>query len=220
MAAAAVERYLGHALGRQQPAPAGVRLTMAGRIKVGRWLAFDAVQVFSGHAFTWRARAGWRRFKPVHVVDSYGDGTGSTAARLFGRMQLMHAADENTARAAAGRAAAESIWVPWMLVPERGVAWRAEGEDVIVARVAVAPEAPDVRLRIDDRGAVRSVSLMRWGNVGREDFGYIPFGADVGAERSFDGIMLPSEVTVGWWYGTSRYEPFFEARILDAAFVR
>jgi len=32
----------------------------------------------------------------VHVVDSYRDGTGSTAARLFGRVRLMHAEDENT----------------------------------------------------------------------------------------------------------------------------
>ena len=215
-----VERYLRHALGNQHVAPAGVRLTMIGRIKVGRWLAFRAEQVFSGHAFTWRARAGWRRLKPLHVVDSYGDGAGATDGRLFGRVPFMHSEDENTARAAAGRAAAESIWVPWMLVPARDVSWRAEGDHVIVARVLVEPEAPDVNLRIDDSGAVRSVSLMRWGNVGRQGFGYIPFGGDIAAERRFEGVALPTEVTVGWWYGTPRYEPFFEARIVDATFIR
>src|SRR3712207_7211462 len=35
-------------------------------------------------------------------------------------------------------------------------------------------ERPDLRLRIDAAGAVRSVSLMRWGNVGRSGFGPIP----------------------------------------------
>ncbi len=220
MAAEPVERYLRHALGDENVAVRGVRLTMVGRIKVRRWLSFSAEQVFSGHAFTWRARAGWRRWKPLHVVDSYGEGSGATDGRIFGRLRFMHAKDEDTARAAAGRAAAESIWVPWMLVPACGVSWRAEDEHVIVARVSVPPEAPDVRLRVDDSGALRSVSLMRWGNVGQESFGYIPFGGDVHAERRFEGMALPSEVTVGWWYGTPRYEPFFESRITHAALIR
>jgi len=104
-----VRRYLTHAISDGAVVPAGVRLTMAGRINVGRWLSFTAEQEFRGHAFTWAARAGLGRWKPVDVVDSYGDGTGSTEGKLFGRLRFMHANDENTARAAAGRAAAESI---------------------------------------------------------------------------------------------------------------
>ncbi len=57
---------------------------------------------------------------------------------------------------------------------------------------------------------------MRWGNVGQQEFGYIPFGGDIHAERRFDNLVLPSQVTVGWWYGTPRYRPFFEATILSA----
>ena len=70
--------------------------------------------------------------------------------------------------------------------------------------------------RISDAGAVRSISLMRWGSVGQTDFGYIPFGGDVHAERRYGEIVLTSEVTVGWWYGMPRYRPFFEATVLDA----
>jgi hypothetical protein len=32
----------------------------------------------------------------------------------------------------------------------------------------------------------------------------------------FGDLTLPSEVSVGWWWGTPRYEPFFEATVLDA----
>src|SRR5215217_4129950 len=115
-----VRRYLTHAVSDGAVVPVGVRLTMAGRINVGRWLSFTAEQEFRGHAFTWRARAGWARFKPLHVVDAYGDGAGGTEGRLFGRLRFMRAADPDTARAAAGRAAAESIWVPGALLPGPG----------------------------------------------------------------------------------------------------
>jgi hypothetical protein len=132
----------------------------------------------------------------------------------------MHAADADTARAAAGRAAAESLWMPGMLLPGRGVTWRAPGDDTIVARVHVPPERPDVTFRIDAAGAVRSVGLLRWGDVGQDHFGYIPFGGEIHAERRFGDLTLPSEVTVGWWWGTPRYRPFFEATILDAEAIR
>lgn len=216
---APVRRYLRHALPEGAPPGGGVRLTMEGRIDVGRWLAFAAEQTFAGHAFTWRARAGWRRFKPLHVVDTYRPGAGSTVGTLFGRVPFMRAADEDTARAAAGRAAAESIWTPWTLLPGPDVEWRAEGGDHIVATVSVPPERPEVHLALAADGAVRSVSLMRWGNSGQKAFGYIPFGGEIHAERRFGDLVLPSRVTVGWWYGTPRYKPFFEATILSAVLL-
>jgi hypothetical protein len=211
-----VRRYLTHALREGARVPAGVRLTMTGRIRVGRWLSFTAQQEFHGHAFAWRARAGWGGFKPLHVVDSYGDGAGSTDGRLFGALRFMHAADANTARAAAGRAAAECIWAPGVLLPGPGVSWRAASDDTIIARVDVPPEHPEVTLRIGPTGVVHAVSILRWGNVGQEAFGYIPFGGEIHAERRFGDLTLPSEVSVGWWWGTPRYEPFFEATILSA----
>jgi hypothetical protein len=68
-----------------------------------------------------------------------------------------------------------------------------------------------VRLTIDDRGAVLSVGVMRWGNVDQNDYGYIPFGANVTAERRFDDLVLP-RVSVGWWIGTPRSAPFLRGR--------
>jgi hypothetical protein len=109
------------------------------------------------------------------------------------------------------------MWVPQTLVPTAGVRWRAESDTTIIATVDVPPEQPDVRFEIDpETGALRSVSLLRWGNVGQDDFGYIPFGAAIHAEQSFADLVLPSRVTAGWWFGTPRYEPSFEATILSA----
>jgi hypothetical protein len=213
-----VRRYLDHAIAPGAAIPRGRRLSMAGRIRVGRWLAFDAEQEVSraDHAFTWSARAGIGRFRPLRVVDRYRPGTGSTDGRLLGRVRFMHADDADTARAAAGRAAVESIWDPTSLLPDNGVRWRAEADDLIVARIDVRPEDAEVRLRIDAAGALRRVEIARWGDVGQAAFGYIPFGGDIRAERRFGDVVLPSVVSVGWWYGTPRYEPFFEATIRDA----
>ena len=206
-----IRRYLTHAVAPGAVLTERVWLTMHGHIKVGHWMEFDAEQYFDGHEFEWRARAGWGRFKPMHVIDNYANGSGGTEGRLFGRLPFLHAVDANTARAAAARGAAESVWVPASLMPQRDVSWNTKDENTIVASFAVPPERPELRLSIDKRGALRSVSLDRWGNVGKREFNYIPFGGDILAEQRFSDYVVPSHMTVGWWYGTPRYEPFFEA---------
>jgi hypothetical protein len=214
-----VRRYLNHALAPGAAVGRGRRFRMVGRIKVGFWLAFDAEQQMSaaGHGFTWTARAGLGPFRLLRVVDRYSLGAGSTEGRLFGRFRFLHADDEDTTRSAAGRAAVESIMDPTSLLPDNDVRWHAENDDLIVARFDVPPERAEVRLRINATGSPRSVEIMRWGDAGQDHFGYIPFGADIHAERRIGDLVLPSELTVGWWYGTARYQPFFQATIRDGA---
>jgi hypothetical protein len=148
------------------------------------------------------------------VVDRFAAGSGSTEGRLLGRRRVFAADGEDTTRSAAGRAALESVFAPMSLMPERGVQWGAEDGDVLVASFDVPPERPELRLRIDGDGALRSVVAQRWGDAGQRSFGYIPCGCEVRAERRFGDVVVPSSVTVGWWFGTPRYAPFFEAEIL------
>lgn len=104
-------------------------------------------------------------------------------------------------------------------MPGRGATWRAEAEDHIVVAVSAPPEEPEVHLRIDQMGAVRSVCVERWGNIGQEDYGYIPFGGDVSGERRFGDAVIPTVLEVGWWYGTPRYSPFFRATVSNAVAI-
>ena len=189
-------------------------MAMSGHIKVGLCLPFTAEQTVDGRSFVWRARVGWGRLTLLCVTDRFADAAGSTDGRLLGRVTLFHAEDVDTARSAATRAAIESVvFAPLCVLPGRGVTWRAEAENVILARFDLAPERPEVRLSIDERGAVRTVSALRWGKVGEQTFQYIPFGGDVHAERRFGDLVLPSVLSVGWWFDTSRYAPFFRAEI-------
>lgn len=211
-----VRRYLMHALRPDALVGAGVRLQMNGRIKVGVWLPFAAVWEGDARSFVWRAAVGPRPLRVLRVVDRFAGGGASMDVRLFGRIPLLHAEDEDTQRSGAGRAAVEATWTPGSLLPERGVSWRAESDDVIVGSWDVPPERPDVRLRIDAAGAVRSSSVMRWDSGQHGRHGYIPCGGIVHAERSFGEITIPSRLTAGWWFDTPRWDPFFEAEVVAA----
>jgi hypothetical protein len=209
-----VRRYFSHAISDGAALPKGVRMAMSGRIKVGLWLPFTAEQTVDGRSFEWRARVGWGSLAPLRVTDRYADATGSTEGRLLGRVTVFHAEDVNTARSAATRAAIESVvFAPPTVLPGREVTWRAETDNVIAACFDLPPERPEVRLGIDEHGAIRTVSALRWGNAGEKTFQYIPFGGDVHAERRFGDLVLPSTLSVGWWFDTPRYAPFFRAEI-------
>jgi hypothetical protein len=214
-----VARYLTHAIAEGTPLAPGVRLRMTGRIRVRRWLPFTADQECDGRSFTWRARVGWGPLTLLVVTDRFDDGAGSMAGRLLGRVRVFHADDPDIVRSGAGRAALEAVLAPVGLLPRRDVVWCSDGDGAIVAALDMPPEHPELRLEIDERGAVRSVSVLRWGNTGQAEFGYIPCGCHVHAERTFGGLTVPSRVSVGWWFGTPRYEPFFEAEIADLAQV-
>jgi hypothetical protein len=212
-----VQRFFTHAIRDGAALGDRVCLTMTGRIKVGTWLPFSAEQTVDGRSFAWRARVGWGAITPLRVLDRYADGVGSTEGRLLGRLTLFHADDANTARSAAARTALESVtFAPTSVLPQRGVAWRADSENVIIGRFDLPPEHPEVHARIDERGALVSVSTLRWGNPGDQTFDYIPCGCETHAERRFGDLQIPSSLSVGWWFDTPRYAPFFKAHIHDA----
>jgi hypothetical protein len=210
-----VRRYFAHAIRDGAELTAGVRLAMSGRIKVGVWLPFTALQECDGRSFAWHARVGLGRVTVLTVLDRFADRVGTTDGRLFGRRTVFHAADEDTTRSAAGRAALEAVFAPMSLLPQRGVHWRAEDDDLIVGAWDIGPERPELRIRVDGDGAVHSVSTLRWGNAGQRHFGYIPCGCEARSERRFGDLVVPSALTVGWWFGTPRYAPFFEADVLE-----
>jgi hypothetical protein len=207
-----VRRYFAHALASGATVVPAMRLAMAGRIKVGLWMPFVAEWEGDGRYFRWSATAGPFGLPVLRVLDQFEDGSGSMDVRLRPGIKLVHADDEDTTRSGAGRAAAEAMWTPAGLLPQHDVSWRADGDDVVVASWEVPPERPELRIQIDRDGAVRTICVMRW--QGRR--GYVPMGGDVLEDRRFGDVTIPSRISVGWWYGTPQYKPFFEATITAA----
>jgi hypothetical protein len=196
-----VRRYFAHAIRVGAPLPARLRLSMAGHIRLGLWVPFTAEQETARDAFTWTARVGGGA---LSVTDRYAGGRGSVEGRLAGRLRLFGAADADTTRSAAGRAALEAVTLaPPCVFPQAGVEWRAEGSEHIVATLELAPERPEVHVRLRADGSVRGVVARRW-----RKGGYADCGAAVHAERAFGDFTLPSRLTVAW-----DDAPFFRAAI-------
>ncbi|MGN6168056.1 MAG: DUF6544 family protein [Solirubrobacteraceae bacterium] len=208
-----VRRYLAHAVRSGETGAPGVRLTMSGRIKVGIWLPFSATQRCDGKSFLWRASVGLGPLRPLVVTDRYEGGEGSMGGKLLGRWVLFEQTDLNVVRSAAGRAALEAVFAPRALLRGRSYAWRAEGDDHIVASTDNPPEHVEVHFRIGPDGRVLNIVAQRWGEVTKGTFAYLPFGADIHEERRFGDLVIPSRVTAGWNYGTEKYNPFFNATI-------
>jgi hypothetical protein len=210
-----VRRYFTHAIAHGASLEPRMRLRMKGRIKVGLWLPFTADQDCDGSSFVWRAEV--PRYLPfLTVTDSYDSGRGTIDGRLLGVVRMFHSDDQNIVRSAAARAATEGILAPIGLLPTSTRIWHAESDTEIVVDLALAPERPALHLTIDNDGAVQSVNLQRWSDAADKAFGYLPFGGDILAEKRFGDLVLPSRLQVGWWHGTERFAPFFEAEIISA----
>jgi hypothetical protein len=108
------------------------------------------------------------------------------------------------------------VFAPRAFLPARGYAWRAEGDDHIVASTENPPEHVQVHLRIAPDGRLLNAVAQRWGQVAKGTFGYLPFGADIQEERRFGDLVIPSRLTAGWHYGTDTYSPFSKATITTA----
>ena len=212
-----VRRYFTHALAAGAPLSPRARLRQRGRIKVGIWLRFDAVWEGDGRSLSWRATAGPGPLPLLRVHDRFSDGTGFMDIRLrpplrrLPALRLLRAENDDVARSGAGRAALEALWVPAALLPGRGVTWRAESDELIVAAWAVPPERPELRIVVGPDGAVRSYSGLRWRD---RKSGYVPFAAEVHAERTFAGTTIPSRITAGWGHATPSWAPFFEGEVV------
>jgi hypothetical protein len=116
-------RWLGHAIKPGPPLHRPVMLEMNGRIRLGGWLPFRAVQVHAppdGHVSAVRAR-----FGPLSIsgFDRYDRTAGEMRWRLLGRVPLVTATGPDLDRSAAGRVALDALFIPAVWLSPH-VTWR------------------------------------------------------------------------------------------------
>jgi hypothetical protein len=200
---APVQRYLRAGIAPATPLATAARLRMRGQLKLGRWMPFRARQVLAPRSgFRWSARAGG----VLTGFDRYADGLGEMRWRLLGLLPVMRAGGPDVTRSAAGRAAAEAFWLPTTLLPRFGVQWQALDDRNLVARYGIDAVEIEARYRIDADGHLLSMVFDRWGDPWRTGtWGQYPFGGEVTASGTFDGLTIPSAGRFGWFYGTDRW---------------
>jgi hypothetical protein len=214
-----VRRWLRHSIAPGTPLATTVRLTMHGRIRLGSWRDFTATQILSPpHGFIWAATAQVAGL-PVTGYDRYTVGTGQMRWRVLRLIPVMGATGPNVTRSAVGRLAAEgTVLLPTMYA---AATWTSGSDpNAATATWPIDTYEEVVDLHIDGDGRLTEAHLQRWGNPDGQPYGRYPFGVALEQDQNFDGIMIPTELRAGWWWGTARQSSgeFFRARITAASF--
>lgn len=218
-----VRRYFLHAIAPGTPLASYVELEMNGSFRQqpdADWLPMQASQIISAEGFIWQARVG-KGLTRFSGADYYAQNRGRVKFFLWGLIPLVDAQNSNINRSSVGRLCIEYIWLPSALLPQNDVAWRAISDDTIQANFEIDNEPITLTLHIDDYGKLLGISLPRWSdNTADKNWQYIPFGAEIQAEATFDGYTIPAQMNVGYWLGTDKYWTFFQATIARVGFSR
>ena len=215
-----IQRYFLHAIAPGTPLASYVELEMKGSLRLqpnADWLMMQATQIISSASgFLWQAKVG-KSLMQFSGADYYTQNRGRMKFSLWGLIPLVDAQNENINRSSVGRLSIEYIWLPsaLLLTPtQNGVAWQVISKNTIQANFTVDNEPITLTLNIDSNGKLLSVSLPRWADKTEDgNWGYIPFGGKIQAEKTFDGYTIPSQLNVGYGAGTDKYQAFFQATI-------
>ena len=155
----------------------------------------------AARGFVWAATARMRGL-PVTGFDRYSRYTGEMRWMLLGAIPVQTATGLDVTRSAAGRHAAEVL----VALPAAGlspqVRWQPVDTDRATARIKVGRGFHEVTLTVAADGALTAMAMSRWGQTGDGPFVERVFGADLGAETTFDGFTIPGTGAGGWDYGT------------------
>lgn len=216
----AARNYLTRAIAPGTLIASAVRLEMKGEIKLNeKWLPFEATQVVrNNQGFVWRAHV-IRGMVGISGFDRLVNGEGEMNWKVLGLIPVMSASGPDITRSAAGRLATEYSMLPSAQLDPK-ILWKGLSETSVEIRREIASIETDLTLEIDKSGAMKSVSLERWGNPDDTIFESIPFGAELKDEVTFGGYTIPTRICAGWHFGSSHFEEgeFFRAEITSAEF--
>jgi hypothetical protein len=217
-----VQRYFLHAIALGTPLAHANQLKMQGRFRLGpdkSWLSMRCQELITSQGFVWKAIIGSKLLQ-LDGADYYMvNGLGRVQFGLWGLIPIINVHDRNTLRSSIGRLVQEFVWLPSALLPQQGVKWQALSDNIIQASLKINDEPVTLTLVIDTDGKVLQISSPRWGNQTKNGkWRYIPFGGKCHADQTFGGFTIPSQVNVGWWFGTDSYFDFFKCTIKQAKF--
>jgi hypothetical protein len=215
-------RYLEWAIAPGTPLATTVRLRMHGTIKLGqKWHRFQGEEVICWQrGMIWRATA-WMQGLPIWGADCLVDGVSDMQWKLLGLVPVMQASGADISRSGAGRVQAEAMWLPSVLCDPK-VDWAKVDESQVQASFTTLGEPAKLTLTVDEQGAIKREKLDRWGNPEGGDYRYVDFGAIVEATGTFGGYTIPTQLRVGWFFGSDRFESegeFFRC-VIDQAIYR
>jgi hypothetical protein len=216
-----VQRYFLRAIAPGTMLATSVRLDMEGKFRLAQdkpWLPMQAQEILAAKGFVWKAKIG-SGLSQFQGADYYFNRSGRMQFSILGLVPIVNVQNSDTVRSAIGRFVAELMWLPSALLPQQGVQWQAINDHTIQAQLKVDDEPVTLTFVIDTNGRLLEGYALRWGDHNKDgSWIYIPMGGKCYAERTFDGFTIPSQVGVGWWFGSEEYFEFFQSSIKNAQF--
>jgi hypothetical protein len=184
------------------------------QVKPGRWLPFRATQDLSAARveFNWDARFRVAPLVSLRVADWYRDGDGGLEGRIWGLVRILRARGSETARAEAARYLSELPWVPYALVVNGELEWRALDDLTVEVATPVASTRVAVRLHFDADGDITGVSAEARPRLEGKRTVERPFRGTFGDYRELGGVRVPTTAEVAWELPAGPF-PYFRCRV-------
>jgi hypothetical protein len=215
------QRYLCHAIAPGTLLANAVRLKMHGEIKLKDWSPFQAEQVIAWQrGMIWSAVT-WMKGLPIWGSDRVIDHKGSMRWKLLGLFPIVTATGPDITRSGLGRMLGESCWLPSVLC-KTGISWTALDEWHTQATVTLQEETTNLMFTQNNIGQLEQICYRRWGDPMGQGSGYENFGGYLSQEKTFSGYTIPTQLRIGWYFGSNIFESqgeFFRATI-DSAIYR
>lgn len=202
-------RYFLHAIQPGTPLASGFRWRYHGGLRTDRdalWMDLRAEQILvRDRGFVWKARVS-RPPLLMTGADHYLDGESRMRISAFGLVPVVNASGPDIARSASGRLLIEGVALPPALLPGQNVTIEPVDDSRFRALVRLGEWQTPITVTVDEVGRATEVVLDRWGDqTPGKSFRLIPYGAKLGEEATFGNYTIPTQISVGWWYGTPDY---------------
>ncbi|MCY7278849.1 MAG: hypothetical protein LH702_35215 [Phormidesmis sp. CAN_BIN44] len=193
-------RYLEQAIAPGTPLASAVRLWMHGEMKLGKhWHSFKAEEVICwDRGMIWQVTTLMNDL-PILGCDRVVDGVGNASWNTIQR------SGEDITRSCVGRVQAESIWLPSVLC-NSDIIWTELNASQVQATFTALGEPAKLTLTVSNQGVLEQIKVDRWGSLEGEAFHYGDFGGIVEQSDIFEGYTIPTQLRVGWFFGSERFE--------------
>jgi hypothetical protein len=214
-------RYLEHAIAPGAQIASAVRLWMHGEIKLNhKWYSFQGEEVICwNRGMIWRATT-WMKGLPIWGADRVVDGTSAMEWKILGLFPVAQATGDDVTRSGAGRVQGESVWLPSVLCHPQ-ISWTQMDLNHIRANFTALGEPAELVLTIDRSGGLERIKFLRWGNPEGGVHHFVDFGGEVEAEETFGDYTIPTQLRLGWFFDSERFESegeFFHCTIDHAIY--
>jgi hypothetical protein len=179
------------------------------------WKKFGARQRIDLTAcgFEWKARMG--PLGAIHVNDTFSDGSGHLAVKLFGVFKIAGAAKSlSLDRGELMRYLAELAWAPDAIMRNRTLRWRELDDGRLSVSTGDGEQRAEIQITLDEEGRIAEVFAPDRPRAVGDRFEPSAWRGTFGDYCWTERRLVPMSAEVGW-FKESAYEAVWRGRLIE-----